>query len=250
MALQEELEKQGIWLFRYRGVLPMVILAIGAILYLRSQFYPHLYFLQNVRYEFYFEMLCLAISLGGLAVRIYTVGNTPKNTSGRNVKEQVADELNTTGIYSIVRHPLYLGNFFIWLGPAILTGHFWFVIAFCLFYWVYYERIMFAEEQFLRRKFGVKYQEWSAKTPAFFPNFSLFKKSTLSFSWKKVLKKEKNVLAGIFLLFTIFDLACGLMDKTHQINYFLLSACLLTGVMYAILKYLKKKTTVLDEDGR
>ena len=95
MALQEELEKQGVWLFRYRGVLPMVILGIGAILYLRSQFYPHLYFLQNVRYEFYFEMLCLAISLGGLAVRIYTVGNTPKNTSGRNVKEQVADELNT-----------------------------------------------------------------------------------------------------------------------------------------------------------
>ncbi len=250
MALQEEFEKQGIWLFRYRGVLPMVILAIGALIYLRSQYYPEIYFLQNAEYEFLFGMFCLAISLGGLAIRVYAVGNTPKNTSGRNVKEQVADELNTTGIYSVVRHPLYLGNFFIWLGPAILTGHFWFVIAFCLFYWVYYERIMFAEEQFLRRKFEARYQEWASITPAFFPNLSLFKQSTLSFSWKKVFKKEKNVLAGIFLLFTVFDLACALMDKNHQISYFLLSACLLTGVMYLILKYLKKKTTVLDEDGR
>ena len=228
----------------------MVILAIGALIYLRSQFYPETYFLQDLRYEFPFEMFCLAISLLGLGIRIYTVGNTPKNTSGRNVKEQVADELNTTGVYSTVRHPLYLGNFFIWLGPAILTGHFWFVIAFCLFYWVYYERIMFAEEQFLRRKFGNKYIEWAEKTPPFFPDFTLYKPSALSFSWKKVLKKEKNVLAGIFLLFTIFDVASAMLDGMERISYFLLSMCILTGIMYAILKYLKKKTTVLDEDGR
>ena len=34
-----------------------------------------------------------------------------KNTSGRNTHDQVADSLNTSGIYSIVRHPLYVGNF-------------------------------------------------------------------------------------------------------------------------------------------
>jgi len=101
------------------------------------------------------------ISLCGLAIRVYTVGHTPANTSGRNTAGQLAESLNTTGIYSLVRHPLYLGNFFMWLGVALLIANFWFVIAFVFAYWIYYERIMFAEEQFLRTKFGPTYVEWA-----------------------------------------------------------------------------------------
>jgi hypothetical protein len=33
MALQEEFEKQGLWLFRYRGVIPIVVLGIGAAIH-------------------------------------------------------------------------------------------------------------------------------------------------------------------------------------------------------------------------
>ena len=154
MALQEEFEKQGLWLFTYRSILPLIILVIGTILYLRTEIYPETFVLEETPYEIYYETICLLVSLFGLVIRIYTVGHSAKNTSGRNTEQQVADSINTTGIYSAVRHPLYLGNFFMWLGPAMLTGNFWFIIAFGLFYWVYYERIMFAEEQFLRKKFG------------------------------------------------------------------------------------------------
>jgi len=154
MALQEELEKQGVWLFRYRSYLPLVVLLIGTILYLRTEIYPDTFFLEETPYEIFYEMGCLLVSLLGLFIRIYTVGHTPKNTSGRNVKNQLADYLNTTGSYSVVRHPLYVGNFLMWLGPALITGNLWFIVAFCFFYWIYYERIMFAEEQFLRKKFG------------------------------------------------------------------------------------------------
>lgn len=60
---------------------------------------------------------CIAVSLFGLLIRAVTIGFTPKGTSGRNTKEgQVAEVLNTKGIYSVVRHPLYLGNYFMWLG--------------------------------------------------------------------------------------------------------------------------------------
>lgn len=250
MALQEELEKQGVWLFKYRGTLPLFILVIGMLLFLKAEKYPEDIFWQETPYEVPYEMACLIISLAGLLIRVYTVGHTPKNTSGRNVKGQVADTLNTSGIYSIVRHPLYLGNFFMWLGPALVTGHYWFVVAFCFFYWVYYERIMFAEEQFLRRKFGDVYTSWAEKVPAFIPRFKLFRKSDLPFSWKKVLKKEKNGLAAIFMIFLVFDFAGEQIEGDTGYNMFIIAMGVLTGVMYLILKYLKKKTTVLNEPNR
>lgn len=252
MALQEELEKQGNWLFKYRSFLPLIILLIGTILYLRTEPYPETFFLEETPYEIYFERLCLFISLFGLAIRVYTVGHTPSNTSGRNTKEQLADSVNTSGIYSIVRHPLYLGNFFMWLGCAVMTGNLWFIIAFILSYWIYYERIMFAEEQFLRRKFDALYLDWASKTPAFIPTFNLkkFIKPQYSFSWKKVLKKEKNGLAAIFLIFTFFDITGELLERDTRFDYMLIALCIVTGLLYLVLKYLKKYTPVLNESNR
>jgi len=125
MALLEEFEKQGNWLFRYRGVLPLIILAVGAFIYIRAELNPSpSSFMEVNSYKSIYEISCLLVSLFGLAIRVYTIGHTPSKTSGRNIKEQVAESLNTTGIYSVVRHPLYLGNFFMWLGPAMLTANF------------------------------------------------------------------------------------------------------------------------------
>ena len=79
-----------------------------------------------------------------------------------------------------------------YLGLAMITGHLWFVISFVLLYWLYYERIMFAEEHFLRNKFGEQYLKWAASVPAFVPKLGNMASPNLSFSWKKVLKKEKG----------------------------------------------------------
>jgi len=250
MALQEELEKQGIWLFRYRGTLPLFILVIGAFLYVRIKYIPGTFFLEETAWERPYEYVCLLVSLIGLGIRIYTVGHTPRNTSGRNVTEQIAETLNTTGIYSIVRHPLYLGNFFMWLGPGLLTGNFWFIVAFIFFYWIYYERIMFAEEQFLRRKFGTIYTDWAENVPAFIPRFKNFIKPEWPFSWKKVLKKEKNGLASVFVVFTVFNVAGELIQHKTDYNYFFIISCIICVVLYFILKYLKRRTAILDEEGR
>lgn len=255
MALQEEFEKRGNWLFRYRSNLPLLILLVGIGVYLITKLYPNVFQSYITPYEFYYELACLAVSLLGLIVRIYTVGHTPKNTSGRNVKEQLADTLNTTGIYSMVRHPLYVGNFLMWFGPALLTQSLWFNVAFCLFYWVYYERIMFAEEQFLRRKFGEVYLKWSENVPPFMPKFKNFKKSTLDFSWKKVIKKEKNGLFATFMIFFTFDYLGDFVvtkEAFNPANYnsiFMYGAAF-TGVLYFILKFLKSNTKVFHETGR
>ena len=250
MALQEEFEKQGLWLFRYRGVLPIIILVIGFVLFIQTELNPDSFFLKNSPYEIYFEMFCLAIGLFGLFIRICVIGFTPKNTSGRTVKNQVADTLNTKGMYSLVRHPLYVGNYFMWLGPAILSGNFWFVVAFTLSYWVYYERIMYAEEQFLRNKFGSIYTDWSNKVSAFVPDFKNFIKADLSLSWKKVVRKEITGIFVLFAIFFVFDYVGVYLKNDEAPNPFLLYSMIFLLIAIVIIKIIKKKTDWLKQENR
>jgi len=250
MALQEELKTQGDYLFKNRGHLPLLILGIGLLVYVHTEYYeiesPETWFSES------FEFLCLGVSLFGLFIRIITVGHTPKHTSGRNTKKgQVAHELNTSGIYSVVRHPLYLGNFFMWLGVAMLTENVWFTIAFVFFYAFYYERIMYAEENFLRNKFGHSYLSWAADVPAFIPSIKNYVRPKYAFSIKKVLKKEKNGLCAIFLLFWIFDFVGDLIEEDtfeFEIGFWFYGA-LITAFVYLILKVMKKRK-LLDETNR
>ena len=250
MALQEELEKQGNWLFKNRGTIPFIIVFLGIIVFILTELHPEDYLVKQGDFRQYYTYICLLISFIGMGIRVFTVGYTPANTSGRNTTSQVADALNTTGIYSVVRHPLYLGNFFMWLGPVMLTGHFWFVVIVCFFYWVYYERIMFAEEQFLRRKFGEIYTSWAGSVPAFIPSFKGYKKPSLQFSWKKVLKKEKNSLATVLVIFSVMDILGALIRKDGRFDLILTGLAVVSIVLYIILKYLKYKTAFLNEEGR
>ena len=62
------------------------------------------------------------------------MGFAPRGTSGRNTLGQVAEVLNTSGMYSVVRNPLYLGNFVIWLGLALFIKVWWciLIVVLCL----------------------------------------------------------------------------------------------------------------------
>jgi len=207
---------------------------------------------QAIIYDMRDELIFLGVSLFGQVIRILTVGFTPKNTSGRNtVNGQLADELNVTGIYSILRHPLYLGNFFMWLGPVLFLRSIGVTLVFGLIYWLYYERIMFAEEQFLRRKFGDIYDKWSEKVSAFIPYSFHYIKPNLPFSIKNVLKREYNSFVNIFVIFALLDL-CR--------NYFLSERIYMTrmwiwlfvagGVIWLTVRTVHKQTKWLEVEGR
>ncbi len=111
---------------------------------------------------------------------------------------------------------------------------------------------MFAEEQFLRRKFGETYLSWANHRPAFWPALGSgkFVKPMYPFSWRKVLKKEKNGLAAIFIIFCLFNLSAEFLRGTSHFNIVFIVLCILTGMLYIVLKYLKKYTQVLNEKGR
>ncbi len=244
MALQEELELQGNFLFKYRGYLPMVFVAAGVWVFMQNETF------QRETPNILYQLFCLAVGLLGVFIRAYTVGHTPKNTSGRNTSEgQIADELNTTGIYSAVRHPLYVGNFFMWLAVTMLTQNLWFCVAFIFMYWVYYERIMFAEEQFLRKKFGEIYLSWAEKTPAFVPKLKGWLAPKYSFSFKKVLRNEKAGILYLFLLFFVFDrlgnfLLTGIWATECNLWCYLLGGSV---AYYLLVKVLAMTTNFFEE---
>jgi protein-S-isoprenylcysteine O-methyltransferase Ste14 len=235
------MQSQGNWLFKNRSYLPLIFLFAGLGVYLYGE-HNEIEGVESFLAES-FEFICLGICLIGFLIRVHTVGHTPPNTSGRNTKAgQVADELNTTGLYSLVRHPLYVGNFFMWLGIAMLTENLWFTIAFILLYTVYYERIMYAEEQYLIAKFGSNYSDWSKTTPAFIPHFRQYTKAKYAYNSIKVIKKEKNGLVAIFALFWLFEWAGDALE--NGITYFEMSGwfymAIITTILYFVLKVIKK----------
>lgn len=246
MALHESFEQSGQWLFRRRSYLPLLLflIVVPAMIGFTYPFGSH-------HLDELWEGICLAISLLGLAIRAYAVGTTPSGTSGRNTHGQVADALNTSGLYSVVRHPLYVGNYFMWLGVALFPRLWWLAVLVSLAFWLYYERIMFAEEAFLRSKFGVEFERWAAMTPAFLPDPRLWRPPALPLSWRTVFRREYSGFYGLIASFMFLEIIGDYFESGHwQLDPLW---CLTFGVatcVYVTLLVLKRHSRLLTVVGR
>jgi protein-S-isoprenylcysteine O-methyltransferase Ste14 len=201
MGMREEFEASGTWLFRRRGYLPLLLfpmLLMGAAGTSPAAGRP---------LDVAWDGFCIALALSGLVVRAATAGFVPRDTSCRNLARPQAESLNRTGLYSVVRHPLYLGNYLLWLGVAAFPGAWWAPVIVTLVFWLYYERIMFAEEEFLRRRFGTEYEAWASSTPAFLPRFSRWRPPAERFSLLTVLRREHSSLLALIASLTALEVA-------------------------------------------
>jgi protein-S-isoprenylcysteine O-methyltransferase Ste14 len=246
MALINSLESDGNWLFRRRGQIPVVLflLAVPAI---ASTDYDRL----SPAFIHTMNWLAATCSVVGFLIRAYTIGTTPRGTSGRNTAGQVAESLNSSGIYSLVRHPLYLGNYLMWIGIVLFTKNIWFTITVSLLYWLYYERIMFAEERFLERKFGDAYLKWSNGIPAFLPRLSGFIPSEIPFSIRSVLRREYSGVLATVIGFVFVEVVIGWFRwGVFTIGDSFLYVLYLTIVLTLLLRSLKHYTSLLNEEGR
>jgi len=242
MEIQEEFEKTGNWLFRWRSYLPLALIPLFLLAMEKYHYLNNSEASDNL-----WELICLFISFLGLGIRVWTVGHTPPRTSGRNTRTQIADTLNTTGMYSIVRHPLYLGNFLMIAGIVMFTRHLWLMLIYILLFALYYERIIFAEEAFLRRKFGQDFIDWANKTPAFIPKFKNYCPPANKFNWKKALKAEYNGFAALLLSMFALEVYGDWLIQ-HKIDLDL-HWIVLSGIgilTWITVRFLKKYTRVLD----
>lgn len=244
MELQQRLCRQGDTLFRLRSYVPLAFLGV-MILALRLEGRD------NLPLSASWIWACVAVSLAGQFIRADVVGHTPDGTSGRNTSLQVAKRLNTVGWYSVVRHPLYVGNALMWLGLALLPGLWWLTLLVMTGFWLFYERIMLREEEFIRGEFGEAFASWAALTPAFLPRLASWRPWELPWSWKNVLRREFSgffALVGLFVLLLVLRGLFAGQDLDLSGGQKL---ALLAGLaLYLLLFGLRRFTRVLHERPR
>jgi protein-S-isoprenylcysteine O-methyltransferase Ste14 len=114
------------------------------------------------------------------------------------------EELATTGPYAHTRNPLYFGSAFLAAGFAI-AGHSWVAGALVIAYFAtFYTAVMRNEENDLRTRFGVVFNEYAATVPLFFPRIASPPakspeptQAQKTFSWSQYRRnREYNALIG------------------------------------------------------
>jgi protein-S-isoprenylcysteine O-methyltransferase Ste14 len=73
------------------------------------------------------------------------------------------------GIFGWMRNPLYVGNFLIWMGFAVISGVLWFIPVAVVLFAVEYTLIVRYEEGVLESIFGREYLEYKSRTPRWLP---------------------------------------------------------------------------------
>jgi protein-S-isoprenylcysteine O-methyltransferase Ste14 len=212
MKLTDRLSATGDVLFRWRSWLPLLLLPLFLATFPGAT-YPR----GSHQLDLLWELGCLVVSGLGLALRVFTAGTAPRGASGRNTRAQKAATLSTTGVYSLIRHPLYLGNSLIALGMSLFSRTWFLPLIVSLAALLYYERIAAREEQFLESRFGETFRAWAARVPAVVPRLRGWQPPALPFSWARALDREFYAIVEIAMAFFVLDL---LEDwaVTHQLE--------------------------------
>jgi protein-S-isoprenylcysteine O-methyltransferase Ste14 len=176
----------GKFLFRYRSFLPVPYFLFLLIF---IEFEPLSFFLGSF------------IVLLGLLVRFFSQGFAGDWMRGNEVE---ASYMLDEGVYSIMRNPLYLGNFFIGFGFTLASNFslIFLLPIYLLGFFIYYYLIVKEEECYLEEKFGEEFIQYRKSTPAILPNFRRWKKG--QFLKKNALRMEYSTYLTVAFIFILF----------------------------------------------
>lgn len=205
----------GAVFFRVRSFAPLPVIVLIVVLSWREHIEPGP---GGDAVDGALNLVGLALAVLGAAMRFVTIGLVPPGTVSQS-RRFTAATLNTSGPYAVVRHPLYLGNFFIVTGLLCIAhtpwgwtiGLGWFLGTTFL--------IVRAEEALLARTFGAAYEEWAGRVSAWLPKPSALRELRGPFGWKRAIQREVNPLVGWGLGATALIgwewFARGRLDRAH-----------------------------------
>jgi protein-S-isoprenylcysteine O-methyltransferase Ste14 len=106
----------------------------------------------------------IAITIVGISL-VFTIPALAQFVKTKNtvVTIKPANSLQTTGIYSRTRNPMYLALLLLYTGLALLTGNWWTLILIPLLFLVVTHKVIKPEERYLLRAFGDPYKLYREK---------------------------------------------------------------------------------------
>ena len=85
-----------------------------------------------------------------------------KNDLVFGLSSSESHQLQTKGIYSVSRHPFYLGFVFILFSSCLFNPHYLNILAF-IGAWIIHHFVMIREEQFLSSQYGDEYRQYAKR---------------------------------------------------------------------------------------
>lgn len=114
--------------------------------------------------------LAICLVLMGMVLRIWAQQHLQYRHSLKFKKH-----LATTGPYSYVRNPLYIGNILVCLGMTVASEILWLVPVSFLYNLLIYSLVVRYEEAHLMKKYGEPYRKYLTEVPRWVPRFGSFK---------------------------------------------------------------------------
>lgn len=186
----DHLTRIGGWLFEHRTLIP-IPLAIPLLLIRVGEAAPSALLLAGG----------IAFVAFGEAVRLWGVRHI--GAISRTRRDRLGP-LITTGPFSVVRNPLYLGNVALWIGFAILARLLWMVPVAIVLLGFEYHAIVRWEERLLEARLGERYRSYSARVPRWMPTLPHKRRgghggTSEGFSWRQTCFSERGTLIAIVL---------------------------------------------------
>lgn len=127
------------------------------------------------------------VSLFGEVIQLWSFASLVKN-----------EQLTARGPYVLVRNPMYLGRFFLILGPVLLLDNPYLAAVYVVLYYFYMINRVQREEARLTGILGQPYRDYCAQVNRFLPSFSRLSDPAVRFFNWKVLRRNNghwNLLA-------------------------------------------------------
>lgn len=140
----------------------------------------------------------IVILIAGELIRFWALGFV----------ERKGEMLAMSGPYAFVRNPLYVGNFFLGLGVAVIVSNWIILVIFLAGFLGIYTGTIRSEEKHLRELFGKPYEDYCRNVPSFLPRLTPYTSPTPdSFLWSRIIKHHEYItVLGIALMLMLIHL--------------------------------------------
>lgn len=140
----------------------LILLVLFLVVWITDAFFFH-----HTDFPAYYIPLYirLPISVATLMVSAFFALTAHKAVFGGTAQESA---LLTSGVFGVVRHPMYFGSWLFFVGLTISTLSLASAVL-CVVIFVFYYVVSRHEEQLLEQKFESEYQKYRKRVPMFFP---------------------------------------------------------------------------------